>query len=88
MMRRPLLSNFHAVWHSSARASVGRQIYDPERHRLHRQLYGGHDPGVAPVTWVRRRIGCSGFYPLRRAERPQRNQWFADSPLKQAGFEL
>jgi class 3 adenylate cyclase/tetratricopeptide (TPR) repeat protein len=25
---------------------VGRQIYDPERHSLHRRLYGGHDPGV------------------------------------------
>ena len=26
--------------------NVGRQIYDPERHSLHRRLYGGHDPGV------------------------------------------
>ena len=25
---------------------VGRQLYDPERHRIHRQLYGGHDPGI------------------------------------------
>jgi predicted ATPase len=25
---------------------VGRQLYDPERHSLHRRLYGGHDPGV------------------------------------------
>ena len=25
---------------------TGRRLYDPERHRLHRQLYGGHDPGV------------------------------------------
>jgi tetratricopeptide (TPR) repeat protein len=25
---------------------LGRQIYDPDRHSLHRQLYGGHDPGV------------------------------------------
>jgi len=25
---------------------VGRQIYDTERHSLHRGLYGGHDPGV------------------------------------------
>jgi class 3 adenylate cyclase/tetratricopeptide (TPR) repeat protein len=24
---------------------AGRQLYDPERHRLHRHLYGGHDPG-------------------------------------------
>jgi hypothetical protein len=25
---------------------AGRRIYDPERHRSHRLLYGGHDPGV------------------------------------------
>jgi class 3 adenylate cyclase/tetratricopeptide (TPR) repeat protein len=25
---------------------AGRQLYDPERHRTHRRLYGGHDPGV------------------------------------------
>jgi predicted ATPase len=25
---------------------VGRRLYDPERHRSHRLLYGGHDPGV------------------------------------------
>jgi class 3 adenylate cyclase len=25
---------------------AGRRIYDPERHRLHRQLFGGHDPGA------------------------------------------
>jgi len=36
----------------------GRRLYDPERHRTHRQLYGGHDPGVcarymgAQVHWV------------------------------------
>jgi len=24
----------------------GRRLYDPERHRSHRLLYGGHDPGV------------------------------------------
>jgi tetratricopeptide (TPR) repeat protein len=29
---------------------AGRRLYDPERHRSHRLLYGGHDPGV-----------CSGF---------------------------
>ncbi len=37
---------------------AGRRLYDPERHRLHRQLYGGHDPGVcasymsAQVHWL------------------------------------
>ena len=25
---------------------AGRRLYDPERHRSHRLLYGGHDPGV------------------------------------------
>jgi class 3 adenylate cyclase len=25
---------------------AGRRLYDPERHRSHRSLYGGHDPGV------------------------------------------
>ena len=25
---------------------AGRRLYDPERHRIHRRLYGGHDPGV------------------------------------------
>jgi tetratricopeptide (TPR) repeat protein len=27
-------------------SEVGRRLYDPERHRSHRLLYGGHDPGV------------------------------------------
>jgi class 3 adenylate cyclase len=37
---------------------AGRQLYDPERHRLHRHLYGGHDPGScarymgAQVHWM------------------------------------
>jgi predicted ATPase len=36
----------------------GYRLYDPERHRRHRQLYGGHDPGVcarmigAQVHWL------------------------------------
>jgi predicted ATPase len=29
---------------------AGRRLYDLERHRLHRQLYGGHDPGVCART--------------------------------------
>jgi predicted negative regulator of RcsB-dependent stress response len=28
---------------------AGRHLYDPERHRSHRQLYGGHDPGVCAL---------------------------------------
>jgi tetratricopeptide (TPR) repeat protein len=37
---------------------TGRRLYDPERHRSHRLLYGGHDPGVcagifgATVHWL------------------------------------
>jgi class 3 adenylate cyclase len=37
---------------------VGRQLYDPERHRLHHQVYGGHDPGMcarylgAQIHWL------------------------------------
>jgi class 3 adenylate cyclase len=37
---------------------AGRALYDPERHRLHHQLYGGHDPGTcaryfgAQVQWL------------------------------------
>ena len=37
---------------------AGRRLYDPERHRHHRQLYGGHDPGAcagymgAQVYWL------------------------------------
>jgi class 3 adenylate cyclase len=27
-------------------SEAGRHLYDPERHRSHRLLYGGHDPGV------------------------------------------
>jgi tetratricopeptide (TPR) repeat protein len=36
----------------------GYRLYDPERHHLHRQLFGGHDPGVcarmigAQVHWL------------------------------------
>jgi hypothetical protein len=37
---------------------AGHRLYDPERHRSHRLLYGGHDPGVcagcfgAQVDWL------------------------------------
>jgi class 3 adenylate cyclase/predicted ATPase len=27
-------------------AEAGRRLYDPEEHRSHRHLYGGHDPGA------------------------------------------
>jgi class 3 adenylate cyclase/tetratricopeptide (TPR) repeat protein len=41
-----------------AHCEVGRGLYDPERHRLHHRLYGGHDPGTcaryfdAQVHWI------------------------------------
>src|SRR5262249_7711496 len=37
---------------------AGRRLYDLERHRSHRRLYGGHDPGIcagymgAQVYWL------------------------------------
>jgi class 3 adenylate cyclase/tetratricopeptide (TPR) repeat protein len=37
---------------------TGHRLYDPERHRLHRELYGGHDPGTcahniaAQANWL------------------------------------
>jgi predicted ATPase len=50
------LQGHHSAWASclfagepaAARAHCeeGRRLYDPERHRAHRLLYGGHDPGV------------------------------------------
>jgi class 3 adenylate cyclase/tetratricopeptide (TPR) repeat protein len=36
---------------SREHSEAGRQLYDPERHRLHHQLYGGHDPGM-----------CAGYF--------------------------
>ena len=30
----------------SEHCEAGRRLYDPERHRHHRQHFGGHDPGV------------------------------------------
>jgi class 3 adenylate cyclase len=39
-------------------SEAGRRIYDPERHRLLRELYGGHDPGAcahyigAQANWL------------------------------------
>jgi class 3 adenylate cyclase/tetratricopeptide (TPR) repeat protein len=46
---------------SREHCKAGRELYDPERHRLHHQLYGGHDPGTcalcfsAQVHWL---LGC------------------------------
>ena len=38
VFRRPAAAREHC--------EAGRRLYDPERHRSHRQLYGGHDPGA------------------------------------------
>jgi hypothetical protein len=50
------LQAHHSAWATSLFAGeptaarehceAGRRLYDPERHRLHHQLYGGHDPGI------------------------------------------
>jgi hypothetical protein len=43
---------------SRVHSEAGRRLYDPDRHRLHHQLYGGHDPGMcaryfgAQVYWL------------------------------------
>jgi hypothetical protein len=31
---------------SQEHSSAGRRLYDPDHHRSHRLLFGGHDPGV------------------------------------------
>jgi tetratricopeptide (TPR) repeat protein len=51
-----LLEAHHSAWATCLFAGepvaaqelseAGRRLYDPERHRSHRLLYGGHDPGV------------------------------------------
>jgi class 3 adenylate cyclase/tetratricopeptide (TPR) repeat protein len=62
------LQAHHSAWSTSMFAGepavardhceAGRRLYDPERHRSHRVLYGGHDPGVcagcfgAQVDWL------------------------------------
>jgi class 3 adenylate cyclase/tetratricopeptide (TPR) repeat protein len=36
---------------SQEHCKAGRELYDPERHRLHHQLYGGHDPGTCALCF-------------------------------------
>jgi predicted ATPase len=53
------LQAYHSAWATrlfagepaAARehAEAGRQLYDPELHRSHHQLYGGHDPGTCAL---------------------------------------
>ena len=55
-----LLQAHHSVWTTCFRSGepvaerehseAGRRLYDPERHRSHRSLYGGHDPGVCAAN--------------------------------------
>ncbi len=50
------LQAHHSAWttdlwsgelaNADGHAEAGRGLYDPEKHRSHRHLYGGHDPGV------------------------------------------
>jgi class 3 adenylate cyclase/predicted ATPase len=50
------LQAHHSAWSTSImigepaaaheHCEAGRSLYDPERHRSHRLLYGGHDPGI------------------------------------------
>jgi class 3 adenylate cyclase/tetratricopeptide (TPR) repeat protein len=63
-----LLEAHHSAWATclfagepvaaQEHSEAGRRLYDPERHRSHRLLYGGHDPGVcagkvgAKVHWL------------------------------------
>jgi class 3 adenylate cyclase len=41
--------------------AVGHRLYDPERHRLHRQLFGGHDPGVCAGNFAAQAHWLLGF---------------------------
>jgi tetratricopeptide (TPR) repeat protein len=68
------LQAHHSAWATSLFAGdpvavrehsdVGRRLYDPERHRFHRLLYGGHDPGVCAYC-----IGAIGHWLLGYPEK-------------------
>jgi tetratricopeptide (TPR) repeat protein len=63
------LQAHHSAWATSMFAGdpaaarehseTGRRLYDPERHRSHRLLYGGHDPGVCADS-----LGALGYWLL------------------------
>jgi hypothetical protein len=42
----PVTSDAAALEAQREHCEAGRRLYDPQRHRPHRLLYGGHDPGV------------------------------------------
>jgi predicted ATPase len=56
----------------------GRALYDPEAHRTHRFLYGGHDPGVCGCNHGAMALWLLG-YPGRAVERAQESQRLARS---------
>jgi predicted ATPase len=68
------LQAHHSAWATSMFAGdpaaarehseTGRRLYDPERHRSHRLLYGGHDPGVCADS-----LGALGYWLLGYPER-------------------
>jgi class 3 adenylate cyclase/tetratricopeptide (TPR) repeat protein len=68
------LQAHHSAWTTSLFAGepaaarehsdAGRRLYDPERHRSHRELYGGHDPGVCAHY-----CGALAYWPLGYPER-------------------
>jgi class 3 adenylate cyclase/tetratricopeptide (TPR) repeat protein len=68
------LQAHHSAWATSTFAGdpatarehseAGRRLYDPERHRSHRLLYGGHDPGVCACS-----LGALGHWSLGYPEK-------------------
>ena len=68
------LQAHHSAWATSMFAGdpaaarehseAGRRLYDPERHRSHRLLYGGHDPGVCADS-----LGAVGHWLLGYPEK-------------------
>ena len=49
---------------ADAHAAAGRRLYDPEQHRSHRFVYGGHDPGVCA-----RQVGANSGWLLGYADK-------------------
>jgi class 3 adenylate cyclase/predicted ATPase len=45
-------------------SEAGRRLYDPERHRSHRLLYGGHDPGACADS-----LGAQAYWLLGYPEK-------------------
>ncbi len=44
------------------------RLYDPEAHREHKFLYGGHDPGTCCLSWAAQSLWMKGF-PERSMQR-------------------